>query len=1760
MDDSDQDFVDLYSKLLKRVRKKPGEPRQPRKAEHQSSSQGSDGDKRRGNNTRDDDSGPKCAGTQPVCTGAEAEQHVVCGGTGYGSGDAGTTGAPAAATPRAKDKVLHRMQQFRRASPQKMVHRDKSQTANHENDCVPPPPLVQRPDTPETFSPGLHPEPMDSDEALALQLQQQLDREAAEAQTVDLEDGGLFFCQICHRDLSHMTPEGRTQHLNRCLDKSEESSTAPPPPAPPPAPPPGVPDCPICGKKFKSQKSRSAHLKRCSSDMGVPPAVLLQVLQRQAEETQNVPNANTLTETGGTKRKGPSKPGLPARKKPRKKTEPLDEDTMVALALSSSLLEQERKSERQLEPEVAAPHDSMTPVLKWRPDAGKGRVKRKKGAVPRPPPLLLVQDSEVALTRLQERVSALLLRSWGPSPPTPTRCPSCLPGWCGAAPLWRKSALLDEGSTCVFDFYTPELREFIMPWEPAMSDATSSCTVKKPESSVQHVSEGPPVTGTRASVLPSSSPAPSTPGTGQLPVGSQTLRDLMELAEDGMTLTQCTYTASGPDKEKSVGLITNLHLSSFVLEESEEQADLCVSGFLPETANTRSGDTHSRANRTTDRPRADEERAPHRSVALSRLASDLSSMVNNPQLSDVQLSRLASDLSSMVNNPQLSDVQLQVDSGQVYFAHSFMVYARCPLLAEMVHESGFGVQEEGMPAAQRVLMSDMPGQAVFALLQYLYTAHCSIPALLQPHVLELASRFDLQELQQLCDLRRGDAATQGDEEDYMNQEESVNNQTDQAFMELLRSMWNEEDEDNEGAHMDRGSDEERGLEGGCQADDLSAGDQEIGEEKVNEEELEEIYEFAATQRKMAEVVEEEGEEEEEDGEEVFIKLTEPKRSSTGCSIRNLQLDHSLDRSYSRLFSDSCGVYDEGDPSTLPSTSGPAKKHTPQSQQHRRQKPSSELSGRTLLQSSGSIVNDISLSPPPSASNLPVPGQSPGQLGDCGTAADDPDVSLKRESQGQGSICVPLSPDSPLKTKQPELIVLSDSSEEMDVVLISRSPSPHFPCESYTQIKPQPVLKANGPTPENKKSISLEFSPEDPPVDWSPEVSWLLPSTPLRPGQSGITTSSTQTKSSMRRTQLFPKGDTSSSSSSSNRLQSSNSPVRVSPHASPAEGSVPETVPSSSSFDLNIRPAFAVPLSQPKHSHASILSSSKQDTPLHLQPQPCSSTPLHTELHQPPICPATSLLHSSLDKHSLTSQGGDRAPPDSPEKTELGSFHLSPLSDPSDPPSSSSHRGLQSSQRRSDCSRLSRRSVESSNNTGGELTERGIRDGEGELESKINDKHDEGEQEEAATAATDAAESSFHQSFMAMDEPPIAFNDSWGLDPCVDANPGCFSLRLEDSRGSSLVQRETAGSSSFTDCQPSPSSPSVRLLSSRGSLTASSPSKDRTSQPSTSVETHTGPSFKPSPPDPTSRTTAELNNSLLDSKIWDSWEEEEEEDIRPLSQRVNPSVQLKTPVSSHNKRRRTLVPITPMPHYSDMDTPELKNKLNRFGVRPLPKRQMILKLKEIHQYTHQLASSDSEDEALSAHHTAQMKPPPSSLVGAGNRPLSSTQSVKFKEPRAPAATSPLKNSREEEAELLSASQGSNTSSTAASEESERSNPELCLSSDSDSDGGISASQAATRLQDRLQAVRSFILSDSRLYTQILQYQPLVLSQLQEQLKAAGIRLGAAKLVDYLDSQCITFTTAKPGHSAPSRRRGKKTGKGAKTASENGVSRKRVVTAI
>ncbi|XP_046852792.1 uncharacterized protein LOC124446041 [Xenia sp. Carnegie-2017] len=45
------------------------------------------------------------------------------------------------------------------------------------------------------------------------------------------------------------------------------------------------------------------------------------------------------------------------------------------------------------------------------------------------------------------------------------------------------------------------------------------------------------------------------------------------------------------------------------------------------------------------------------------------------------------------------------------------------------------------------------------------------------------------------------------------------------------------------------------------------------------------------------------------------------------------------------------------------------------------------------------------------------------------------------------------------------------------------------------------------------------------------------------------------------------------------------------------------------------------------------------------------------------------------------------------------------------------------------------------------------------------------------------------------------------------------------------------------------------------------------------------------------------------------------------------------------------PCTPMLDYSNMATPDLKVELKQYGVRPLAKRKMVVKLKEIYNYTH-----------------------------------------------------------------------------------------------------------------------------------------------------------------------------------------------------------------
>lgn len=692
----------------------------------------------------------------------------------------------------------------------------------------------------------------------------------------------------------------------------------------------------------------------------------------------------------------------------------------------------------------------------------------------------------------------------------------------------------------------------------------------------------------------------------------------------------------------------------------------------------------------------------------------------------------------------------------------------------------------------------------------------------------------MKQLKQLCEVTQKQAANQGHEEDtnWGHEEgtmswENADGQKEQAFLDLLRSMWNEEDEDNEAVDADERQDEEKAAE---EDNGLAAVDGEACEEKVDEKELEEIYEFAATQRKRNEEAGSMHEQEEkENGEKGFTKLAEPERS-TCQHLKNtnanpaLWSDPSLDRS--SLSSGSLEDCDHGD---LLSSCSPQIPQTTEAKLCHKLSAKQAATGRTLLQSSASIVDDISPDGPSIKSFLPVPGESPDQQRNW----DPEEGSIsKQEGQGPYRLSINLSPDRLQGKQEPELIVLSDSN----------SPSPNSPLspenpESYTQITPHPCKPRTG----LEEAGSVERSPDCPtvmadqsPVDCSPELSWLIPSTPLQHSKS-TSSSSTQTRSSICRMQLFSKRDASAAVFSSpdgtvkNHSHLSGGATRAFPHNGSAEVNPERTVPH-------------------------------------------SSTPLHPQIHQPQVGLSSSPNNCSFDKQRLESKGITRKPS---QRMEPGSFHLSPLSDPSDSPSSCLHRGFQESPRDGERPYQSQRSAGwcKSVSLERDRTQNGAID---EKDEGVNEGvFDEEPHEEAAP-------SEFHQSFVDLDEPPIAFNDSWGLDMCTDANAGCFSLRLEDSGACS--QQEPL----HTHQDAAPSASETRLTPPTHGLSPC-PSQVHCSQPPNSIQARAD----SSPQGSIGRPPPQLSTSLLDSNVWDSWEEEEDEALPP-SQRANPSARLKTP--------------------------------------------------------------------------------------------------------------------------------------------------------------------------------------------------------------------------------------------------------------------------
>ncbi|XP_016157330.1 PREDICTED: structure-specific endonuclease subunit SLX4 [Ficedula albicollis] len=1666
---------------------------------------------------------------------------------------------------RVAELVVERMQQFKRVAPEQLKHSwDGSVPKAAASGDFPARSQEQNPPEDDSH----HLPSMEHDTALALALQQESKEEAL----ASLEDAGLFFCQICQKDLTAMNTLRREQHVNRCLDEMEETQMSS-------SSKPVVPECPICGKQFQTLQSRVSHLKRCAVEMDVPPNLLLQAVQLQVATLGDAALQCPSNQPSRAKRKGPSNDDSRKTQK-RAKMEPKDEDLQVAMAMSRSLLEQEKQEQAKSVTNVKAV--AAFPI-KWKPGSDK---KRRRKGTSAPPPLLL-QDPEKAQKRIQERV-ALMLTEEMEFPPTPQLPISRIledesekATWLMPLPkdkecfLWKISALTEPCDP--ESFYTAALTPPVVPWKPVQNKPENlqpSVGSHQPEISQQTQpdlsSQEPTCTKVGGQTSDEFKPGPE--GDGQLLSPSQkdiqTLQDLVELAREGLTLTQWKLDTGHVQAAEQPG-------------EELTDSDPPCSGFVP----------------------------PSKEKSLLRSSSKRSS-----------LQLLAQDFGAMVNNPHLSDVQFQVDSGDVLYAHLFVLYARCPAAAQAVHSEALLVEEDGAAPTQRLLLSDVSAEAVAAFLQYLYAADTNFPAGLRPQLQALAARFSMRELMVECENNTGESQVSSgvDLEDDLISVRGDEDCEDRAenFQDLLKSVWVGEDEE-----------EVAMLSPECQKEDDS---------EVGEQELEEIYEFAATQRKMAQ-----GEREVSEGTHCSIcsdteaiqgtnQQTEqeegkrPESASVSNSLKDLRDGSGVERSKCDLSAQEenmqninrCKSMNDPQTTIVPHHSEPQKwdgtshganeggavggcedvKDSRSSQvSHDKADHCEEqfpvFQGDTDINDSYERLFSASqgdhCEPSPVKEVTKESGKSPSEKhvgfndsllfsksqkdcspcknGFCGSPTPQPYVSLfpalgcspaSPKSEGKFAREHVSTPKQNKKEKSfPSYEIYSQKAKELGAasrneITVSAAELPHSELNKHTHV---PVLSSPGRTqdaaaqgikegdvivlssddemelqqgkklpvsdsalkkmeiPVHLKCADMKQGPEIP----KPDPNLSDPETEQRSAQVSCGNTDTVCVSGdVKVSPVFPLS----------RQTGACTEIKQSPNPSPGKRLSNEMSPGTDS-------SWLVP-GTPVLSKSRSSSTQTQVTSID------SLKGLGSKLSTKNLAAGNSnhemtgnliKVHETAlsDKHLPTENSASgRSPPSSPA-TE--SFSKNPL------PVSSVDPGFHSPGHTSTESKCA--------NTSG-LPTLVSPCQEQPLEDKISVSVVELEDSDREVSLP-----SLGSSVLLCEDPPLPVDDCWHLEYLSPArgdgqgstaSPGSWQeqgespLQVPGIRGSTPLQGTPAGRRTTLHC---PEKSPIEPCSSVGSRA-----------------------------------------SYLDSKIWDDWNGEEKDDelpeILPLSQRLAAAAEagqtdpVKSPEPSCQENNRSpSTPVTPMPAYSMMETPQLKKELSRFGVRALPKRQMVWKLKEIFQYTHRDGDSDFEDEIPYSQPLPRKSParrprrPKAGGAAGGTRASAPRAAGRRKQLAKASAVLPSDEAdgigcatakdrtkvthqpdggKEQErpsvlltadSEELPASQESAGSSLNGSDISFGSQSsfvngfETCAFTSEEEEEEFPASQAAAREEEKLEAVRCYIRSNTALYNRILFYEPIELADLHAELKQNGIKISKAKLLDFLDSQCITTTMAR-----------------------------------
>ncbi|XP_065540150.1 structure-specific endonuclease subunit SLX4 [Lathamus discolor] len=1848
MDEQDSDFKELWANILGRGKKKAGDPEATKRAQNRSKStaarsklRGSKAAAKTQNHHRlpavketylPEDFGPKEQtlvhkedGNAVACNGGEAVQGdgkrnplsasqpspvtnecsqrtlsvntlrgcsqttlSFCPATQPGTCSSPTSKVPplAGSKMRVAELVVERMQQFKRVAPEQLKHStDNGLPKFIANGDFPDESKEQNPPEDDIH----HLPSMEHDGALALALQQETKEEAL----ASLEDAGLFFCQICQKDLSAMNTKRREQHVNRCLDEMEEAQMSS-------SSKPLVPECPICGKQFQTPQSRVSHLKRCAVEMDVSPKMLVQAVQLQVSTLGEASLQCPSNQPSRSKRKGSSKEASKNTHK-RAKMETKDEDFLVAMAMSRSLLEQEKqeqaKSVINVKPVAALP-------IKWKPGSEKKR--RKRG--PTAPPPLLLQDPEKVHKRIQERVAMLLAEEveFPPTPQLPTS--RILENESGKATwllplseakecfLWNISAL--TGHYDPESFYTAALTPPIVPWKPVQNH--------KPKTLLPSVGSDQPKVSQQIQPELSSQEPTCTEAGGQTSYefrsGSegdvqflslsqkdgQILQDLVDLATEGLTLTQWNLDAGHVQEAEQPG-------------KEITSSDIPHSGFVP----------------------------PSKEKSL---------LTSSCKKSSLRL--LAEDFGAMINNPHLSDVQFQVDCGEVLYAHMFVLYARCPQVIQVVHSQGFLVEEDGNAQTRRVLLSDVTAEAVSAFLRYLYAADADIPAGVLPQVHTLAARFGVRELMAKCESNTGESQVSYgvDSEDNLISVTDVKDCEDRAenFQDLLKSMWVGEDEE-----------EVAMLNPECQKED-----------GVGEQELEEIYEFAATQRKMVQ-----GEIEGSEGTDCSIcsdteatqatnqqiKEEEVKRSKYALisnRFKDLRDDNDVEKSKCDSSAQEEKMQDINKCKRMNDLQTTFVRHHSEPQKWDIASHGAKTNeGETVKRCEGVKDNKSSQVSHDRADHCEK--QLPSFSNDTN----------RNESYGhlfsQGSYCEP----SPLKEIIKESGKAPSEKHADDSFLYSKSQkdlSPHRNsfCGSPLPKPYVPLFPAVGSSPASPKS-ERRFASEHVSTAKQNKEEKSFPSDEISFQKASELDTASRNKNIISPAEL-PHIDLNKDT----YVPLLSSLIIRTQDAAAQGNKESDVIVLSSDDEMELQqdkkwPESGFALKKMEISGQLKCSNVEQGPEIAKSEQNSSVT--ETEQRSPQVSRGiTDTVHISNDVKMSIRLSPSRqvdacmeskwSPNLSPEKRlhhEMSSGTDSSWLVPGTPVLSKSRNFSTQTQvtginsLKSPGSKLSTKNF-AAGNSNHEMTGNSIK----VHETTLSDKHlpMKNRVSERSPSSSPTVES------FSIHSPPVYPEDPVLLSPshtaikskCAKISslskpvPQCHEQSLEDKTNTSVVEVEDnekeislpSLSSSVLLCDEPPvptddcwhveyvspvrgNSQDSSQVSHAKTSTTSSPRAgswhEQWESPAHVQEIKGSTPLQGSPVGRTAffcleKSPIEACSSVgkrpcyLNSKIWDDWNKDEEDgfpEMLPLSQRLSAAARahqtdaVKTPEPSCQENDKSpSTPVTPMPAYSMMETPQLKKELSRFGVRALPKRQMVLKLKEIFQYTHQDVDSDFEDEIPSSQPPLQKSPAKCSRQSkadrAGDRKHASASRTVGKRKQVATASSVLavqradddlvgshetgcaaptegtkmthhpegdkeqKKSSESperwslaadgEEPMFSASQESTVSSLDGSDISFGSQSsfmngfEACAFQSEEDEEEFTASQAAAREEEKMEAVRCYIRSNTALYNKILFYEPVELADLYTELKQNGIKISKAKLLDFLDAHCITFTTA------------------------------------